>query len=97
MFRCKLPPARLADCPGSFRCHCGNTGVERTPKKSQHTKLTLEKTIFPLLLPGFELATFRSRVQRSYQQAIPALDYNVLSTAHVVVQSLDRRSNRLRD
>ena len=70
MFRCKLPPARLADCPGSFRCHCGNTGVERTPKKSQHTKLTLEKTIFPLLLPGFELATFRSRVQRSNQQAI---------------------------
>ena len=26
--------------------------------KSQHTKLTLEKTILLLLLPGFELATF---------------------------------------
>ena len=55
-------------------CDCGNTGVERTPNKSQHTKLTLEKKkILPLLLPGFELATSRSRVRRSYQQAIPAL------------------------
>ena len=24
-------------------CHCSNTGVEWTPNKSQHTKLTLEK------------------------------------------------------
>ena len=23
-------------------CHCGNTVMERTPNKSQHTKLTLE-------------------------------------------------------
>ena len=48
-------------------------GVKRTPnKKSQHTKLTLEKKILPPLLPGFELTTFRSRVRRSNQQAIPA-------------------------
>ena len=40
--------------------------------KSQHTNLTLEKKILPPLLPGFELATFRSRVRRSNQQAIPA-------------------------
>ena len=46
--------------------------MERTLNKSQHTKLTLEKKILPLLLPGFELATSRSRVRRSYQQAIPA-------------------------
>ena len=39
-------------------CHCGNTGVEPTPKKSQHTKLSLEKKILPLLLLGFGLATF---------------------------------------
>ena len=39
-------------------------GVERTPNKSQHTKLTLEKKILPPLLPGFEHATFRSRVRR---------------------------------
>ena len=39
-------------------CHCGNMGVERTESKSQHRQLTLEKKI---LLPGLELATFRSR------------------------------------
>ena len=53
---------------GSFTCHCGNTEVERTPNKSQHTELTLEKKILPPLLPGLELAAFRSRVQ----QASPA-------------------------
>ena len=46
--------------------------MERTPNKSQLTKLTLEKKILPPLPPGFELATFRSRVRRSYQKAIPA-------------------------
>ena len=59
--------------PGSFTCHCGNTGVERAPNKSQHTKLTLEKKILPPPLPGFELTTFRSRVRLSYQPAIAAL------------------------
>ena len=43
--------------------------MERTPSKSQHTKLTLEKTILPPLQPGLELATFRSRVWHSNQQA----------------------------
>ena len=33
----------MEEWPGSFTCHCGNTGVERTPNKSHHTKLTLEK------------------------------------------------------
>ena len=45
-----------------FTCHCGSTGMERTPNEIQHTKSTLEKKILPPLLPGFELATFRSRV-----------------------------------
>ena len=44
--------------------------MERTP--NQHAKLTLKKKILPPLLPGFELATFRSRVRRSNQQAISA-------------------------
>ena len=35
--------------------HCGNAGMERTPNKSQHIKLTLEKKILPPLLPGVEL------------------------------------------
>ena len=46
MFRCNLPPALSAEWPGSFTCHCGNTGVEQTPNNSQHTKLTLEKKFF---------------------------------------------------
>ena len=46
--------------------------VERTPNKSQLSKLTLEKKILPPLLRGFELATFRSRIQNAYQQVIPA-------------------------
>ena len=50
MFRCNLPPALLTEWPGSLTCHCGNTGVERTPNKSQHRKLTLEKKIPPPLL-----------------------------------------------
>ena len=45
VFRCNLPPALLAEWLGSFTCHCGNMGVEQTPYKSQHTKLTLEKKI----------------------------------------------------
>ena len=32
-------------------------GVEQTPNKSQHTKLTLEKKILPPLLLGFKLTT----------------------------------------
>ena len=63
------PPALLAEWPGIFKRHCGNTGLEWTPSKSQHTKLTLEEKILPPLLPGFELTTFRSWVRRSYQQA----------------------------
>ena len=69
-----LPPALLAEWPGCFKCHCSNTGVERTPNKSKHTKLTLEKKIHVSLMPGFELATFRSRIRRSYKQAIPAME-----------------------
>ena len=45
-------------------------GLERAPNKSHHTTLTLEKKILPPLLSRFELSTFRSRVRRSYQQAV---------------------------
>ena len=72
VFRCKLPPAHLAEWPGYFTCYCGDTGVERTPNKSQHTQLTMEKKILHSFLPRLELATFQSRVRRSYQQAILA-------------------------
>ena len=58
--------------------------MEWTPNKSQHTKLTLEKKILSPLLPGFELATFRSRVRRPYQQAIPT-KAQLVQTAAVIV------------
>ena len=43
--------------------------------KSQHRKLILEKKILPPLLPGFEPATFRSRVRCSNHWTIPAPQY----------------------
>ena len=70
VFRCYLPSALLAEWPGSFMCHCHDTGVERTLNKSQHRKLTLEKKILLPLLPGFKLATFKSWIWRSSKQAI---------------------------
>ena len=73
LFRCNLPLALLPEWPGSFTYHCGNRGVEQTPNKSHHAKLTLKKKILLLLLPGFEFATFWSWVWHSYQQAVPAL------------------------
>ena len=33
----------LEERQGSFTCHCDNIGVNRTPNKSQHRKLTSEK------------------------------------------------------
>ena len=64
-----LPYALLTECPGSFTCYCGNTGVERIPKS--HRKLTPEKKIMPPLLQGFEPATFLSPVRRPNHWAIP--------------------------
>ena len=71
MVRCKLPSALLAEWPGSFTCHCGNAGMERTPNKNQYRKITLEKNILPPLLPGIKPATYRPRVRRSTNRAIP--------------------------
>ena len=67
LFRCNLPSALSAKWPRSFMCHCGDTGVERTPNKSQHTKLTLAKKTLPPVLPGFELAIFLP-VRKVYQR-----------------------------
>ena len=68
------PPAFCLLCFGSGDklAHTNSTlHAERTPNKRQHTKLTLEKKILPPPLPGFELATFWSRVRRSHEQVIP--------------------------
>ena len=63
--------------------------MERKPNKNQHTKLTLEKKILPPLLTGFELVTFRSRVRRSNQQAIPTPCHGTLLTPQTFCFSLD--------
>ena len=55
---CHLHFGRMTRTFYRITCHCGNTGVERTPNKSQHTKLTLETKIPLPLLPGFELANY---------------------------------------
>ena len=78
VLRCNLPPALLAEWPGSFTRHCANTGVKQTPTESQHTKLTLEKKILSPFLPGFELATFRSRA-RCFNNRVSRLPMNDLS------------------
>ena len=89
MFRSNLPPALLAVrmtrvfyVPSQY---ISSVGVERTLYKSQHTKLTLEKKILQPLLPGFELTTIPSEVQRSYQQAIQALNSIASLLLYVVV------------
>ena len=55
MFRCNLLPAFWQNDRGVLLA----MGMEQTPNKSQHTKFTVEKKILLLLLPGFELPTFR--------------------------------------
>ena len=73
VFSCNLPPALLAEWPGSFTCYRGNTGGWNGYRnKSQHRKSTLEKKILPPLQQGFEPATFQSRVRCSNHWAIPA-------------------------
>ena len=88
VFRCNLPPAFWRNDRGFFTCHCGNTGVERTCNKIQHAKLTLKKKILPLLLPGFELATFLSRVRRSFNKLFRLSSTDCLAGVYLVtVQS----------
>ena len=79
VFRCNLPPALLAEWPGSFTCHCSNMGVEWTLNKSQHTKLSLKKKILLLLLSGFKLTTLQLWVQCFFQQAILAPEESSLT------------------
>ena len=65
IFGCNLPPAFLAEWPGSFTRHCGYTRVEGTPNKSQHGQLILERQILPSLQPRIKPAACRARVRWS--------------------------------
>ena len=57
---------------GLLRATAVTRGWNRYRNKSQHRKSTMEKKILPMLLQGFEPATFQSRVRRSNHWAIPA-------------------------
>ena len=59
VYSCNMPPALLAEWPGSFTCYCGNT-------------VTQENTFHLLLLPGLEPRTFWSRDRRCNHWAISA-------------------------
>ena len=72
VFRCNLPPALLAEWPGSFTCYCITRRWNGYRSKSQHKRLTQEKKILPPLQQGFEPTTFQSRVRRSNHWAAPA-------------------------
>ena len=55
MFICNLPPALLAEWPGSFTCHCSNRGVEQTLNLKLHLKTISHPTwkdwrMFPLII-----------------------------------------------
>ena len=59
-----LPPALMAEWPGSFLHTTAVTwGCNGYRNKSQHRQLTVGKKILPLLLPGLEPETFWSRSQ----------------------------------
>ena len=76
VFSCNLPPALLAEWPGSFTCYCSNMGWNRYRNKSQHRKLTLEKKIIPPLLQGLEPATFQSWVSNHSCRHLNLLPFN---------------------
>ena len=80
---------------GLLRANAVTQGVECTPNKSQHTKLTLKKKILQPFLPGFQLTTFRSWLQRSNQQVILApftrtIKEHVLMCFHALSKCLCR-------
>ena len=59
---CNLPPALLTEWQYFLHTAAVTRRWNGYRNKSQHRKLTPEKKILPPLLPGFEPATFRSRV-----------------------------------
>ena len=63
VFRCNLPPALLAEWPGSFTCHCGNKFSRRScrdsnsqPLDHESGALTNKLSCIPSPHPGGNLA-----------------------------------------
>ena len=63
--------------------------MEWIPKTSQHRNLTLENNILPLLLLGFELTTFQSRVQCAPNTLSWLLHYATFEKRFIHVYLLD--------
>ena len=55
-------------------CHCGNTWVEQTQNKSQHTSLTLEKKT----LPPFSVGSIEKQVWQTDMLTVECGDMNFL-------------------
>ena len=93
VFSCNLPPALLAEWPGSFTCYCANTGVERITKSEPERKVDAgeENEILPPLLQGLEPATFRSRVRRSNYWVRPAPHWDLTTCGSHCVGCWDAR------
>ena len=81
MFRCNLPPALLAEWPGSFTCHLGNTRVKRTPNTSQHTQLTGEEnsSASPAVIRTRNLSITRPSLLPTSYPGSPGNDNQILS------------------
>ena len=96
-FSCNLPPALLAEWPGSFTCYCGNMGVEQIPKIRVSTESQLwKKTIIPPLQQGFKPVTFQSRVWCSNHWAIPACqNLEELNDSLILSSSLNQELREL--
>ena len=70
---CNLPPAFLAKWLGSFTCHCGNTGVERTPNTESARKVNSGEENPPRAPAAIWTPNFWITSLALYQQAIPAI------------------------
>ena len=70
VFSCNLPAAPSAEWPGCFTYYSGTHAAVRVSTE----RWPWRKKIIPLLLPGLEPATLRSRVRRSTTELPPLLD-----------------------
>ena len=70
VFRCNLPPVLLAEWPGSFTCHCSNTGVKWTPNKSAH-KVNSGEENSPTTPAAIRTCNLSITSPALYQQATP--------------------------
>ena len=77
MFQCILPPAFLTEWPGSFTCHWGNKGVERTSNESAHKVNSGEEnsTAAPA---GMRTCNLSLTSPALYQQAIRLRSFVIL-------------------